>query len=46
MKSPFVGEHARQRSMDPYLPWLLIFAGILALAAAAIYWRMSYVESD
>jgi hypothetical protein len=31
--------------MNQYLlPWLLIISGILALAA--IYWRMSYVESD
>jgi hypothetical protein len=32
--------------MDQYLPWVLIIAGILALAAAVIYWRMSDVESD
>jgi len=32
--------------MDQYLPWLLIIVGILAVAAAVIYWRMSYVESD
>jgi hypothetical protein len=32
--------------MDQYVPWLLIIAGILALAVALIYWRMSYVESD
>jgi hypothetical protein len=31
--------------MNQYLPWLLIIAGILALAAA-IYWRMTYVVSD
>jgi hypothetical protein len=32
--------------MDQYLPWLLIVVGVLALAAAVIYWRMCYVESD
>jgi hypothetical protein len=32
--------------MNQYLPWLLIIAGVLALAAAVIYWRMSYVVSD
>jgi hypothetical protein len=32
--------------MNQYLPWLLIVVGVLALAAALIYWRMSYVESD
>jgi hypothetical protein len=32
--------------MDQYVPWLSIVVGILALVAAAIYWRMSYVESD
>jgi hypothetical protein len=32
--------------MNDYLPWLLISVRILILAAAAIYWRMSYVESD
>jgi hypothetical protein len=32
--------------MNQYLPWLLIISGILALAAAAIYWRTSYVASD
>jgi hypothetical protein len=31
--------------MNQYLPWLLIGAGILAVAAL-IYWRMSYIESD
>ena len=31
--------------MNQYLPWLLIGAGIIALAVV-IYWRMSYVESD
>jgi hypothetical protein len=33
------------RSMNQYLLWLLIIAGILALAAV-IYWRMTYVVSD
>ena len=37
---------AEGTSMNEYLPWLLIIAGILAVAAAVIYWRMSYVESD
>jgi len=32
--------------MDQYLPWLLIIVGILAVAAAVICLRMSYVESD
>jgi hypothetical protein len=32
--------------MDQYLPWVLIAVGVLAVAAMAIYWRMSYVESD
>jgi hypothetical protein len=32
--------------MNQYRPWLLIIAGVLALAAAVIYWRMSYVVSD
>jgi hypothetical protein len=31
--------------MNQYLPWLLIIAGILALAAV-ICWRMTYVVSD
>jgi hypothetical protein len=31
--------------MNQYLPWLLIIAGIFALAAV-IYWRMTYVVSD
>jgi hypothetical protein len=31
--------------MNQYLPWLLIGAGILVVAAL-IYWRMSYIESD
>jgi hypothetical protein len=37
---------AVRRSMNQYLPCLLIGAGILVLAAVVIYWRMSYVESD
>jgi hypothetical protein len=32
--------------MNQYLPWLLILVGVLVVAAAVIYWRMSYVESD
>jgi hypothetical protein len=32
--------------MNVYLPWLVIGAGILVVVLAAIYWRMSYVESD
>jgi hypothetical protein len=32
--------------MNQYLAWLLIIACTLAVAAAVIYWRMSYVESD
>jgi hypothetical protein len=32
--------------LNPYLPWLLIAAGILGLVVASICWRMSYVESD
>jgi hypothetical protein len=31
--------------MSQYLPWVLIVAGILALAAA-VYWRMTYIVSD
>jgi hypothetical protein len=32
--------------MSEYLPWLLIvIVGVIA-AAALIYWRMSYIESD
>lgn len=32
--------------MNQYLPWLLILVGVLVVAAAVIYWRMSYIESD
>jgi hypothetical protein len=31
--------------MSEYLPWVLIVAGILALAAV-VYWRMTYIVSD
>jgi hypothetical protein len=31
--------------MSQYLPWLLIIAGVLALAAV-IDWRMTYIVSD
>jgi hypothetical protein len=40
------GTAMRLRAMNQYLPWLLILVGIVALAAAVIYWRMSYIESD
>jgi hypothetical protein len=39
------GDAKGHRSMNQYLPWLLIIAGIFALAAV-IYWRMTYVVSD
>jgi hypothetical protein len=32
--------------MNQYLPWALIFVGILILAATVIYWRLRYIESD
>jgi hypothetical protein len=32
--------------MNPYLPWLLTVARILAIAAGLICWRMSYIASD
>jgi hypothetical protein len=32
--------------MNQYLPWALILVGIFVLAAAAIYRRVSYIESD
>jgi hypothetical protein len=32
--------------MSAYLPYLLIAVGVLVVVLVAIYWRMSYVESD
>jgi hypothetical protein len=32
--------------MKQYLPLALILMGFLVVAAAAIYWRVSYIESD
>jgi hypothetical protein len=32
--------------MSAYLPYLWIAAGVLVVVLVAIYWRMSYVESD
>jgi type VI protein secretion system component VasF len=45
LRPKFTGEAEGHRSMNQYLPWLLIIAGIVALAAV-IYWRMTYVVSD